>query len=159
MARLRFYLQSWPEQHTSQHAKHPRHARAPQSCVKAIAHWSFNLEHALIQHMQQQRWHSLSQQPHAALTIISAASGGLVSLDPGRMFSAVAATLPKPTPALIRTLVLWAFEPSVFIGSMLPWTWKATHIYISWLEKHKIACKVLKGEPWFYKPHIVHEHK
>lgn len=116
---------SFPQQQHSceQHSTQPKHARAVQSCVNAIAHWLFILEKHWMQHIQQHLSHSLPQQFEAALMMSSAASGNFGSSTPGRMFSAVAFKLPKPTPKFCSIILLWpwesTFEESFFCGNCL----------------------------------------
>lgn len=66
------------QQSCEQHSKQPKHARAVQSCVNAIAHWSFILEQHWMQHIQQHLLNIRPQQFEAAL-MSSAASDNFVS--------------------------------------------------------------------------------
>jgi hypothetical protein len=73
------YYESDPPQHTSaQHSlQQPGHERAAQTWAITMAHWSFILLHALMQHMQQKQSASRLQQP-LAFCIITDFSGHIL---------------------------------------------------------------------------------
>lgn len=91
------YHESELQQHTSeQHSRQPKQARAVNSWVITIKHWSFTLEQPRIRHMQQQQSATLPQQPAAFMNITSRASGGLSSPKLIGVLSRVAVKLPNP---------------------------------------------------------------
>jgi hypothetical protein len=61
-----------------------------------MAHWSFILLHALMQHMQQRQSATRLQHPPAFLNIFSV-SGGFSLPKPASRFSLVAALSPNPS--------------------------------------------------------------
>nr|GMD33645.1 hypothetical protein Iba_chr09cCG4560 [Ipomoea batatas] len=79
-----------------------------------MAHWSFTLEHAWIQHMQQHFWHIFPQQLDAAFAKTSAATG-VAPIIPAGVFAAVAVRLPKPKPRFWSIILFSDLGSSVYI--------------------------------------------
>lgn len=124
------------EQQISQQVQQPKHANELSNCVSTMAHWSFTLEHAWIQHMQQHFWHIFPQQLDAAFAKTSAATG-VAPIIPAGVFAAVAVRLPKPKPRFWSIILFSDLGSSVFCLSVPCY---GLHLVVSGMVRIQYNC-------------------